>query len=207
MAERGVRAAGLKEISVAAGQRNNSAAEYYFGDRAGLVEAVFVHRMVGVNDTRRQMLDALSHDPGSGDIRTLVEIDVGPLLDALSLDEHSWFASFLVQAFADDEYRRLLDLDHPVNRPTRTLIHLLARELSHLPARARRHRLEFAMITIVNLVAAYERAGRARGSLPYSRLSMLAEVSDAVVGLLRAPVSPAARGGRSARPAPLLARD
>ena len=72
------------------------------------------------------------------------------LLNAMSLDEDSWFASFLVQAFADDEYRRLLDLDHPVNRPTRTLIQLLARELSHLPARARRHRLEFAMITIVN---------------------------------------------------------
>lgn len=205
MADRGVRAAGLKEISVAAGQRNNSAAQYYFGDRGGLVEAVFVHRMAGVNDTRREMLDALAHEPW--DIRRLVEIDVGPLLGAMSLDEDSWFASFLVQAFADDEYRRLLGLDHPINRPTRTLIQLLARELSHLPARARRHRLEFAMITIVNLLAAYERAGRARRSLTYSRLSVLAEVSDAVVGLLRAPVSPAARGGRSARPVSLLMRD
>jgi AcrR family transcriptional regulator len=40
-AENGVDGVSLREIAVAAGQRNNSAAQYHFGTKQGLVEAVF----------------------------------------------------------------------------------------------------------------------------------------------------------------------
>jgi AcrR family transcriptional regulator len=194
MAERGVRGVGLKEISVAAGQRNNSAAQYHFGSRAGLVEAVFVNRMRAVNARRRCMLDALV-EPRTPGPRPFVAIQIDALLDVVSLDGGSWFASFLAQAFADDEFRHLLDLQHEVKLPTRDLIHLLDRELSFLPSRVRRHRIEYANITIVNVLAAYERAGRAHGPLRSDRRAVAAELTDAVVGMLDAPTGHSRRRG------------
>ena len=41
-AERGIEAVSLRDVSAAAGQRNHSAAQYHFGDRAQLV--VFAYR-------------------------------------------------------------------------------------------------------------------------------------------------------------------
>src|ERR1700760_345818 len=76
MAEQGLRAVGMKEISVAAGQRNNSAAQYHFGSRAGLVEAVFINRMTTVNEHRRSLLDALQQQPRPWGPRRLVEIEI-----------------------------------------------------------------------------------------------------------------------------------
>jgi AcrR family transcriptional regulator len=92
MAERGIRAVGLKEISVRAGQRNNSAAQYHYGDRANLVEAVFVDRMTGVNATRHRMLDILSRQTTAWGIRPLVDIEIEPLLNVVGLGGGSWFA-------------------------------------------------------------------------------------------------------------------
>jgi AcrR family transcriptional regulator len=189
MAERGIRGVGLKEISVIAGQRNNSAAQYHFGDRANLVEAVFVNRMTSVNATRHQRLEELARRPKPSGIRPLVEVEVEPLLDVVGLGGGSWFACFLAQAFADDEYRHQLDLHHPVNGPTRALVQLQQRELAWLPARVRRRRLEYASITVVNVLAAYERAGRARGPRRSSIRAVASEITDAVVGLLEAPVT------------------
>ena len=50
--ERGIEAVSLREVGAVAGQRNNSAAQYHFGTREGLVDAVepvFGARLLGVN--------------------------------------------------------------------------------------------------------------------------------------------------------------
>ena len=44
-AERGIEAVSLRDVCTAAGQRNHSAAQYHFGDRRGVVAAVFERRM------------------------------------------------------------------------------------------------------------------------------------------------------------------
>ena len=56
-AEQGIETVSLRDVSKAAGQRNHSAAQYHFGDRAGLVAAVYEHRMRHVNERRHAMLD------------------------------------------------------------------------------------------------------------------------------------------------------
>ena len=56
-AERGVEAVSLRDVSAAAGQRNHSAAQYHFGDRAGLIAAVYEARMSLVNERRAGLLD------------------------------------------------------------------------------------------------------------------------------------------------------
>lgn len=58
-AVRGFAGVSLREIGVAAGARNNSAAQYHFGDRQGLVDAVFDHRMAAINERRLALLATL----------------------------------------------------------------------------------------------------------------------------------------------------
>ncbi|MFI6481818.1 TetR/AcrR family transcriptional regulator [Nonomuraea sp. NPDC050663] len=64
-AERGVDTVSLREINAAAGQRNNTALQYHFGDRAALVRAVLGRHQPGVEAARHRLLDA--YEAGAGD--------------------------------------------------------------------------------------------------------------------------------------------
>lgn len=59
MAERGVHAVSLREINVAAEQRNASSVQYHFGNRDGLVAAVIGRHMQRIDAERNALLDAL----------------------------------------------------------------------------------------------------------------------------------------------------
>ena len=50
----------LREIAVAAGQRNNSAVNYYFRTRQDLIDAVVARRLVPMEAERQAMLDGMS---------------------------------------------------------------------------------------------------------------------------------------------------
>ena len=52
----------MRDVCAAAGQRNHSAAQYHFGDRMGLVVAVFEHRMRTVDERRHALLDLAADD-------------------------------------------------------------------------------------------------------------------------------------------------
>lgn len=83
-AEHGLHGASLRQISDAAKQKNASAIQYHFGSRDQLVEAVFAHRMAGINPRRQARLDAARAAGTLGDIRTLVDIMVWPLAEELT---------------------------------------------------------------------------------------------------------------------------
>src|SRR6187431_614433 len=83
-AERGLQAVSLRDVSAAAGQRNHSAAQYHFGDRHGLVVAVYETRMRVVDDRRRELLDAVAASDQPDDLAALVEATVLPLLELVA---------------------------------------------------------------------------------------------------------------------------
>src|SRR3954447_15562248 len=91
-AERGIEAVSLRDVSKAAGQRNHSAAQYHFGDRAGLVAAVFEHRMRHVNERRHAVLELADRD----DLRALVAAVVAPLADVVA-ETNGWYGRFLAR--------------------------------------------------------------------------------------------------------------
>jgi AcrR family transcriptional regulator len=82
MAEHGIEAVELKEIQLAAGQRNRSAVNYHFGDRAGLVNAIIDKHRVAVNAARHRLLDEYERS-GSGSVRELLEAGVRPYADLI----------------------------------------------------------------------------------------------------------------------------
>ena len=82
-AERGVDAVSLNEINRAAGQRNASALQYHFGDRAGLLKAVMDKHGPDV-DARRDVLLQQYRDAGQADLRALAAALVLPVAAKLS---------------------------------------------------------------------------------------------------------------------------
>ncbi|MGJ6962851.1 TetR/AcrR family transcriptional regulator [Streptosporangium sp. G11] len=56
-AERGIDGVSLREINTAAGQRNSTALQYHFGDRAGLLGAVLAKHHPEIEARRHQLLD------------------------------------------------------------------------------------------------------------------------------------------------------
>src|SRR3546814_18325320 len=93
----------LREVQAAAGQRNKSAAQYHFGSRAGLVEAVIANRMGPINEARLAMLAALDAGTEPPSLRDLVAVLVETLAAATVPRPGSTWARFLPQAAADPE--------------------------------------------------------------------------------------------------------
>jgi AcrR family transcriptional regulator len=99
IAERGIDAVSLREIGAAAGQRNNSAAQYHFGTKEGLVAAIYEHRMRSMNQARLTALRALEPTGDVVELTALADILVGPMLDVVE-PGNTWYARFLVQLSA-----------------------------------------------------------------------------------------------------------
>jgi AcrR family transcriptional regulator len=77
-AQQGVDRVSLREIAVAAGQRNVSAATYHFGSKRELIEAILERHSLPVQDTWGP---AFAADPEHRlDLPTLVELLVRPLV-------------------------------------------------------------------------------------------------------------------------------
>lgn len=85
-AEKGVGAVSLGEIRVAAGQRNESALQYHFGSRKGLLAAVFERHVPSIRARRQELLEiALRSD----ELRPAAEALVLPVAELISGDWRS----------------------------------------------------------------------------------------------------------------------
>jgi AcrR family transcriptional regulator len=190
-AERGVGAVSLREIGAAAGQRNNSAAQYHFGSKQGLVDAVVEYRMAPINDRRLQLLADLDAEARAADLRALVEALVEPFAEQASTDPPTWYARFIEQAMADPDVGVFGSLSHPVMRGLREVVHRIGDAIGGLPPLVRDHRLALAGSLVVHAVAEHERsAGRGRTRpQPMTTALLVSDLVDATVGILTAPVS------------------
>jgi len=193
-AERGIEAVSLREIGAAAGQRNNSAAQYHFGSREGLVDAIFETRMAPIDRRRQAMVAELEESGRTTDVRALSEAFVLPLASALGdQDGHSWYARFLAQVVSDPDFELFSERRLPVTAGLRRVIALIDAALD-LPPVLRSQRLELAAGLVVHGLADRERALQASRSRSAPTPELLAaDLVDAMVGVLTAPVSAATR--------------
>jgi len=199
-AERGIDAVSLREIGAAAGQRNNSAAQYHFGSRDGLVDAIFESRMAPIDRHRQAMIAELEAAGRSSDLPALCEAFVLPLA-AVAGDGAgpSWYARFLAQVVFDPDFDVLARRRRALTSGLRRVITLLDARLGQLPPVVRGERLELAATLVVHGLAQRERArqnaGRRRDPL---WAVFAADLVDAMVGVLSAPVSATTRSAARA---------
>lgn len=190
-AERGIEAVSLRDVSAAAGQRNHSAAQYHFGDRAGLVAAVYDARMSVVNEHRARLLDEL-------DAAGRLTAEAGPSgpveaivlpLAALVTTTDGWYARFLARVrwdtFAEEVVSGL-----PVAAPLRRATRSLSTALRPLPVEVRRSRLDQLGTLTVGTLAGWEWA-RHRGARRLSAEVLGAELVVTALAVVGAPVADA----------------
>jgi AcrR family transcriptional regulator len=186
-AERGIEAVSLREVSAAAGQRNNSAAQYHFDDRQGLVAAVYEARMSHVDARRHTYLEGLRAAGRIDEVRGLVEAVVVPLVDVVA-ETDGWYGRFLARTRWDPFAWNVL-----VSLATSTSFELavrgLNRALGELPRPVRHHRIDQMMTLVLGTIGGWEGAPH-RGERRLSHHELAAELVSTVVALLTAPAQP-----------------
>lgn len=197
-AERGIEAVSLRDVNLAAGQRNHSAAQYHFGDRAGLIAAVFEARMTAINEQRHRLLaeldapeldagerDAGERDAGGGDeLPAVVTALVAPLVEAVAATP-SWYGRFLARARWDTLAADVL-AEHPAASSVRAANRRLQRRLAELPAELRHGRIEQLHTLLVGTVAGWEWA-RDRDERHLPPTALAADLTATGLAVLTAP--------------------
>lgn len=185
-AERGLAAMSLREVQAAAGQRNKSAAQYHFGDRRGLIEAIAAERMGPINDVRQRLVADLDEDAG---VRDLMAAVVVPLAEA-TLREGSCWARFLAQGLADPELSDVVRHTFQAGAYRGTRRRLISAATA-VPDELRERRVDHAVGVLVMSLAAAE--ARLAGGVP-DRIPIAAQVADLIdicTAVVEAPASDA----------------
>lgn len=156
VAEQGLSALTLRAVQALAHQRNKSAAQYHFGSRAGLIEAVVRARMAPVNERRAQLLDRLE---GPDDPAALVDVLVRPLAEATLTGTSHW-ARFLVQCGTDPTLAQVVATASE-GQAYRECVRRLRGALAPLPEPLRARRVDHAIALAVTSLAAAEPRGEA----------------------------------------------
>jgi AcrR family transcriptional regulator len=174
----------LRDISLAAGQRNNSAVQYHFGDREGLVAAVFTRRMDAINEMRRAMIADLDKTHRGDDMAGLAAALMVPLIEYVTSHD-GWYGRFLVRT-QFDHFAQTVKNALPVSVPVIEIVRRLVALLPELEPRARQTRVEQMMTHYIGTVANWEWA-RDRGERRMSPADLRDDVLATSVGILRAP--------------------
>jgi AcrR family transcriptional regulator len=155
----------LRQIALAAGQRNNSAISYHFGSRDALVDAVWDRRTRRVDVERAATMAELVAAGRSDDPRALMQAYVMPLAHEIGRLRPSYWARFNEVTLASKPLVFLDELDEDLatypetDVPLRTLaqlFHLMRRSVATAGPPAE---LQVALMVrfVITALAAWER--------------------------------------------------
>jgi AcrR family transcriptional regulator len=166
----------LRDIALGAGIRNNSAVNYHFGDREGLIEAIVLTR---AEHTEQARVQGLAELPEDASLRDLVSLLVVPLLTVPYDEGATHYARFLDQVRSHWVFSR--GMEDPKRFPvSREILRRIGQQLD-LPSPVRKRRLVALSTALFALAADRERA------LADQRPAYEPdEVTDMLVGLLGA---------------------
>ncbi len=193
----------LRDIAAFAGQRNNSAVQYYFADRDGLVAEVLAFRLAPIEARRLELLEALEHEGRADDPVALVTALAAPMFEIPAREGATHYARFLEQVRAHPAVVALGSHGGAHNASVRIIVSRLARALHHVPPSLRAFRITALTTALFAILADRERALEAGRVDPSEDAIARADIVQMLVGALLAPapaVSPAGRPGRAAAP-------
>ncbi|WP_440220079.1 TetR/AcrR family transcriptional regulator [Dietzia sp. MNB45] len=189
ISERGLDRVSMRDVATAAGQRNNSAVQYHFGSRDGLILQVLRRRLTALDVDRRQRLAEIDEQGLGTDLAALVRVLFEPIVDLLRAQPESTY------------YARFLQRVGPVMAPgipeaqlrtaTNDVVVRLIDVLSHLPRRVAFERIDLAVQMFTGALAVYEDRRDARNAVVNADFDkVVAHLYDMVEAALRAGVGP-----------------
>lgn len=200
VADHGPEGVSSRQISAAAGQTNNYAVQYHFGSKEGLLEAVFAHRVRGIDVVRTKLLADTSAHGGTASVRALLDVLILPLADEV-LDPDSRYVSFntRVLMYRFSEVPKWLGEERLPLSPVGFRVHeMIKAQITHLPEALRDRRLHNALSNCLLALANYEQRQSEQGDswvaddedLPFA--AFVIDLLDSAAHAIQAPVSSAA---------------
>ncbi len=193
-AERGIDAVSLRQVNVAAGQRNSSASHYHFGSKHALVEAIYEYRMERVNKRRVGMLDAFEREDRLGDVHALVEAVIYPTVDEMWTENAKYYVRFRAQAASHPtDFVRRPAKHSPHREGLRRIFNLLHLALPDLPLRIFQQRFGLMMDHAMHALADRDCIMLVRGEpeVKANEALFTSNLVDSITGALAAQVSTA----------------
>lgn len=177
-AERGIAAVPLRDIGLAAGQKNNAAVQYHFGDRESLLKAIISCRAAASERVRAEALANLIVNGDPPQVRDLVKAFILSLAGHLA--DGNYYLAFLSRYIV--EYGGYTGLEGAVSASTvTTFMSLLYRLLPDQQKSVLDERWMITMTTTVHTLARYQTALRSGGlSAPLQEL--LDDLADFLTG-------------------------
>ncbi|MFE3289602.1 TetR/AcrR family transcriptional regulator [Rhodococcus sp. NPDC059234] len=178
VAEKGMPALTLKDVQIAAGQSNKSAAKYHFGSREGLIGAVIEARGSAVNARRQALLDEMEGHGTPLTARQAAEAMVWPLASETLSRPGSRYARFLVQALFDPALADLIK-QHLSSESYRR-VHQLMVDACLAPHETAEWRAVNVVVFSISVLAAYESSDRTADQ----RRATVTDLIDSCVAIL-----------------------
>lgn len=152
--ERGLDRVSMRDVATAAGQRNNSAVQYHFGGRDGLIRQVLRRRLTALDSVRQQRLADIDEHGLGTDLASLMRVLFEPIVELLRASPDA------------THYARFLQRMGPVMGPEAPEVRLrtatddvvvrLIDVCSHLPRRVAFERIDLATQMFTGALAVYE---------------------------------------------------
>ncbi len=158
-ATRGIDGVSVREIVIAAGQRNGGSLHYHFGTKETLVRELIVDGAKLIDDRRRVLLDGLESSTNPPSLRQVIEVLVWPALDlsaeARGLETYIRFINVLQMSHR----QMFLDaLNNQWNSGYLRCLSLIRKLLPNVPPLILNQRLIFMGIYLPAVLAAREAA-------------------------------------------------
>ncbi|MCC7274498.1 MAG: helix-turn-helix transcriptional regulator [Alphaproteobacteria bacterium] len=102
-AERGLRNVTVREIALAAGQRNMGVVGYYFGTKENLIAEILIEGAQEIEARRRTYLERMELGDGPRSVLEVIEAMVRPSVEYAEEATENTFNRFLMQVSLSDE--------------------------------------------------------------------------------------------------------
>ena len=166
-AERGISAVPLRDIGVAAGQRNHAAVQYHFGDREEIVRAIMEMRGAESEASRGEVVTNLMLSTSAPTVVDVVDAFVRPL--AIHIKPNNHYLAFLSLLITEQGGYQSPEIQGVhAGASVITLSTLLTRLVPDMPADVVRERWPLTMTSSVHALARYQSAQQRRVPLPAS---------------------------------------
>lgn len=189
--ENGIDGTSLRQIAAAAGLANNSAVQYHFGSKAGLIDGIFHHRMAELEEPRAELLALAAGEGRLGDIHTLLNVLCLPHARLVDGSGRHPYARFLCQYLLRNRVPGIgwlptevvPDVPEHLGRAQR----LLRERLFYLPDAVVARRLVTAMIMYLSVLTNHDYLA-ADGGPPEALEAMLGDTIDQMVVAISLPL-------------------
>ena len=183
-AQHGIAAVPLRDIGVAAGQKNNVAVQYHFRDRETLVREIAAYRAVVGEAVRSELLAELVASGRTSTVQEVVHAYLASL--TVHLDPANHYLAFLARYAA--ERGSFHGLEGLGTSTIQTFVAMLRRMLPHLRRELVEERWMVVMTSSLHTLARYQSAQLA-GELPAPMPALIDDLACFLAAALAAPTA------------------